>query len=99
MLNLLYSILLQDPISFYMGIGVGAVVGDLRAEAGGRSAESWDTTFGSQAMLGFRYSFASPWEIELGYKVLKTLEYDLGRDATLDGTLSHSVLGTITYRF
>jgi opacity protein-like surface antigen len=99
MVNAIYNFKLGEPFSFYLGAGLGGVVGDFQRSAFGSSSDNWDTTFGYQAMAGFKYAFDSGWELGLGYKFLGTTEHDLGSGFKSDGTKTHSVLLAFSHKF
>ncbi len=95
MANVIYTLPLRGPISAYAGVGVGGVYGLLWTDLFG-SEDSF--SFGYQGILGVKYALNDNLDLGLSYKLLGTVEHDLGA-ATVDGTLSHSVLAVVTFKF
>ena len=57
-----------------------------------------DFTFGYQGSLGLKYAISENCDLGIAYKFLGTSDHDMGRFGT-DGTLTHSLLATLTFRF
>ncbi len=55
-------------------------------------------TFGYQGFVGAKYALNDSLDLDLSYKLLGTLEHDLG-PATVDNTFTHSLLAAITFKF
>ena len=95
MANGIYTLPLHGPIRVYVGAGLGGV-----------ASMFWNNlfdaddsfTFGYQAIVGAKYALNDSLDLGLSYKLLGTLEHDLG-PATADGTFSHSILAAITFKF
>ncbi len=93
--NVIYTLPLHGPMSAYAGAGAGGVAGVLWNGFFG-SEDSF--TFGYQGILGVKYAVNDGLDLALTYKFLGTTEHDVGV-ATVDGTLSHSILASFTFRF
>ena len=95
MANIIYTLPLKGRVSAYAGAGVGGV-----------SAVLWNHfldaegsfTFGYQGILGAKYALKDNLDLGLSYKLLGTIEHDLG-PATAEGTLSHSFLAAFAFKF
>ena len=96
MVNGIYTLPLHGRISAYAGAGLGGVSGVLLNDNLFGSEDSF--TFGYQAILGVKYALNDDLDLGLSYKFLGTIEHDLG-PATVDGTMSHSVLAAVTFKF
>ncbi len=94
MANVLYSLPLRGPISVYVGAGVGGVSTMLSKDFLG-SEEGF--AFGYQGIVGVKYAVNDTVDLGLTYKLMGTLEHDLG-SAKADGTLSHSILAALTFK-
>lgn len=95
MANVIYTLPLHGPISAYAGAGVGGVYGLLWTDLFG-SEDSF--AFGYQGILGVKYALNDSLDLGLSYKLLGTIEHDLGA-ARVDGALSHSILAAFTFKF
>ncbi len=95
MANVIYTLPLKGPVSAYAGVGVGGVYEVLATDWFG-SEESF--SFGYQGMLGVKYALSETVDLGLAYRLLGTIEHDLG-DATVDGTFSHSIVAAFTFKF
>jgi opacity protein-like surface antigen len=87
LVNGIYSLPLHGRMSAYVGAGLGGVYSALW--------DVWDAdgslTLGFQGIVGARYAISDTFDLGLSYKLLGTLEHDLG-PYTLDGTFSPSFL-------
>jgi opacity protein-like surface antigen len=99
LLNVIYKLPFRGPLTAYVGAGVGGVVGTYYAESSGFSSYTSDLTFGYQAMAGVRYALNDRWDIGVAYKFLGTSEHEWDADVKSNGTRTHSVLATVSYRF
>ena len=111
LLNGIYTLPLNKSksCSVYFGAGVGGVFSQYTNEYGDQTPG--DTAFAYQGMAGFRWAINRQWELGLGYKFLGTTESDVGSGVAYDGytctptefksdgTMTHSILATLTYRF
>lgn len=106
MVNIIYTRPLGRHFSAYLGGGVGGVFSEYYNDFGGSTPT--DSAFGFQAMAGLKYAISDRWDFGVAYKFLGTTEHDVGPgfDSTgfptefkSDGTLTHSVLVTLTCRF
>lgn len=95
--------------SVYLGAGVGGVFSQYMNEYNETTPS--DSAFAYQGLAGFRWAVNEKWEIGLGYKFLGTTSHDVGSgysydgttyrptEFTSDGTMTHSILATLTFRF
>jgi opacity protein-like surface antigen len=94
----------------FVGVGIGAAVGifDSSNIVGsyqpGQSPHyrASDVTFAYQGEAGFNYSITRHLDVGLVYKFVGTTEHEWNDNSiTLktDGTMTHTILGAITYRF
>jgi len=99
MLDITYTLPRLGPFKAYIGAGIGAVCSVFTGY--GTSLLGFDTeyTFGYQGTAGIRYSLSEHWDIGIAYKFLGTTEHDLGSGVSMDGTLTHSFLAAMTYKF
>jgi opacity protein-like surface antigen len=86
----------------YAGVGVGGVMTmlDLKTPIGKLNGS--DFTFGYQAFVGVRYSLSEKAELGLGYQFLTTSEHDWsdgGVTLKTDGSISHSLVASFSWRF
>ncbi len=93
--NLIYSVPLRGPFSAYAGAGVGGVYTVFWTDL-------WSTeeglAFGYQGIAGVKYALNDGLDVGLSYKLLGTIEHDLG-PARSEGTLTHSILAAFTFKF
>ncbi|MGH7993089.1 MAG: outer membrane protein [Limisphaerales bacterium] len=106
MVNVIYTQPLGRHFSAYCGGGLGGVFSDYSNEFGETTVS--DTTFGFQGLAGIKYAPNDRWNIGVAYKFLGTTEHDVGpgidsngnsTEFKSDGTLTHSVLLTLTCTF
>jgi opacity protein-like surface antigen len=92
--------------SVYFGAGIGGVFSRYMDEYGDETPS--ESAFAYQGLAGFRWAINPQWELGLGYKFLGTAEHDVGggwdsngnpTEFKSDGTMSHSILATLTFRF
>lgn len=95
MANVIYTLPLHGPISAYAGVGVGGVYSVVWHDIFG-SEDGFG--FGYQGILGVKYALNDNLDLGLTYKLLGTLDHDLG-GATAEGALSHSILAAFTFKF
>ncbi len=93
--NVIYTLPLGGPVSAYLGAGLGGVWGVLWHDLFGTED---GIAFGYQAIAGVKYALNEDLDMGVSYKFLGTTEHDLGA-ATVDGTFSHSILATMTFKF
>jgi OmpA-OmpF porin, OOP family len=106
MANVIYTRPLGRHFSAYVGGGVGGAFSDYNNEFGGTTTS--DSTFAFQGLAGLKYTIDERWDLGLTYKFLGTTQHDLGAgfdsngnptEFKSDGTMTHSVLLTLTCRF
>jgi opacity protein-like surface antigen len=95
MANAIYTVPLKGRFSVHVGAGVGGVCSVISyhvfdAETG--------FTFGYQGIVGVKYALKDNLDLGLSYKLLGTIEQDLGLYRA-DVTLSHSLLAALTFKF
>lgn len=92
--------------SVYFGAGVGGVFSKYTNEWGGETPG--DSAFAYQGLAGFKWAFRPRWEAGVAYKFLGTTGHDVGpgwdsngnpTEFTSDGTMTHSILATLTVKF
>ncbi len=95
MANVIYTLPLRGPVSAYAGAGVGGVAGVL-----GRNFLDSEAgfTLGCQGILGVKYALNDHLDLGLAYKLLGTIEHDVG-PARVDGATSHAILAAATVKF
>jgi opacity protein-like surface antigen len=96
----------SESCSVYFGAGLGGVFSQYVDEYGDETPS--ESTFAYQGLAGFRWAINPRWELGLGYKFLGTTGHDIGggwdsngnpTEFKSDGTVTHSILATVTYRF
>lgn len=106
MVNAIYTQPLGRHFSAYIGGGVGGVFSDYSNEFGG-TTES-DSTLGFQGLAGVKYEINDRWDFGVTYKFLGTTGHDVGpgfdsngnpTEFKSDGTMTHSVLAALTWKF
>ena len=106
MLNVIYTQPLGRHFSAHLGGGVGGVFSDYSNEFGG-TTES-ETTFAFQGLAGLKYAINERWDLAVTYQFLGTTEHDVGpgwdshgnpTEFKSDGTMTHSVLLALTFKF
>jgi opacity protein-like surface antigen len=95
MVNGIYTLPLKGPFSAYAGAGLGGVYSVLWYHL--LDAEV-SYTFGYQGLLGVKYALKEDLDLGVSYKLLGTLEHDLGLYRS-EGTFSHSFLAALTFKF
>ena len=55
--------------------------------------------FGAMPEYGTQIGLDDRWAICVAYKFLGTSDHDLGSGVTMDGSFTHSLLATLTYKF
>jgi len=103
MLEVTYTLPHLGPFRGYLGGGIGAVYGIFTGDGTGLLGFDSDLTFGYQATAGLKYAFSERWEIGVAYRFLGTTEHELdsgfGSVVKMDGTLTHSLMATISLKF
>jgi hypothetical protein len=97
-LSLTYRLPFHGPLDVYGGFGVGPVLGIYSGGGTSIIGINNDWSFGYQATLGFKYALSDKCDFGIAYKFLGTTDHDMGRFKT-DGTLNHSLLATLTWKF
>lgn len=106
MMNLIYTQPLGRHFSAYVGGGLGGAFSDYSNEFGG-TTES-DTTFAFQGLAGLKYAINERWDLGVTYKFIGTTEHDVGSgwdsqgnptEFKSDGTMTHSILVALTFKF
>ena len=97
--NIIYTLPLKGPFKFYVGTGFGAVFSEFNVRSilgdNGRS----DVTFGYQETAGVKYRLSNHWNVGLNYKYLGTTDHALFYGSKSDGTMIHSLMAAVTYKF
>lgn len=92
----------------YVGAGLGGVAGIFDSSniplfaPPGASYSATDWTFAYQLEAGFKYAVSEKVELGLAYKFLATTDHswtDSGVTFKTDGTMTHAILATFTWRF
>jgi opacity protein-like surface antigen len=110
MVNGIYNIPLHGNFKPYIGVGVGGVIGELSGSniplfyypGANQTYSDVDFTFAYQATVGFKYSLGPHAQIGLTYEFLGTTDHswtDQNVPLKTDGTQSHSIMATFTWRF
>jgi len=103
MLEVTYTLPTFGGFRAYLGGGIGAVYGIFTGNGTGLLGFDSDLTFGYQATAGLKYALSERWEIGLAYRFLGTTEHELdsgfGSAVKMDGTLTHSLMATISFKF
>jgi len=103
MLEVTYALPRFGPFRAYLGGGIGAVYGIFTGDGTGLLGFDSDLTFGYQATAGLKYAINEHWEIGVAYRFLGTTEHELdsgfGSVVRMDGTLTHSLMATISFKF
>lgn len=111
LVNAIYTLPLNKSksCSLYFGAGAGGVFTQYTDEYGDQT--EGDTVFAYQGQAGFRWAINRQWELGVAYKFLATAEQDVGSGVAYnghefvatefksDGTMTHSILATLTWRF
>lgn len=104
--NGIYRFPLTGKFKPYVGIGAGGVAGLFEATnvplTTGRDYSDLDFTFAYQAMIGFKYSLGEYVDLGLAYEFLGTTDHtwtDQNVTFKTDGTMTHSVMATLSWRF
>jgi opacity protein-like surface antigen len=106
MANVIYTRPLGHYFSIYLGGGLGAAFSEYDNEFGGTTQS--DTTFAFQGLAGLKFTFGERWDLGVSYKFLGTTKHDVGpgfdslgnpTEFKSDGTMTHSVLLTLTCKF
>jgi opacity protein-like surface antigen len=104
--NGIYKFPLHGNFKPYVGVGVGAVGGLFEGSSipatTSSSYSDLDFTFAYQGTLGFKYSVCKHAEVGLAYEFLGTTDHewsDQGVTFKSDGTMTHSLMATLTWKF
>jgi opacity protein-like surface antigen len=99
MVNGLYKLPLHGPVTAFVGAGIGGVYSVFSGGPfGAFGLPATDLSFGYQGTAGVKYAISDKWELGIAYKFLDTTEHDLGW-IKADGTMTHSFLATLTFKF
>ncbi len=104
LVNLIYRPL-HGAFQPYIGVGCGGAVGifdtsNVPLYSSNFGATDW--TFAYQGEIGFKYQASRHVEVGLAYEFLGTTDHnwtDGGYTLKTDGTMTHSFLATLTWRF
>ena len=90
----------------YFGAGIGGVFSKYMDDYGDETPG--DSAFAYQVQTGVKWAAGRRWEVGVAYKFLGTTGHDVGSgwdsmgnptEFTSDGTMTHSILATLTCRF
>ena len=110
LLNCVYSFPLKGHFKPYIGVGAGMMIGIFDGSKipgsyfPGQSQSYNDTeyVFAYQAEAGLKYSVSKHIDLGLAYKFVGTTDYSWSANSInlkTDGTMTHSIEATITWRF
>ena len=109
LVNGIYTFQLKGDFKPYVGVGVGMMAGILNSsKVTGLSSnnnptyDGTDYTFAYQAELGFKYLLNKHINLGLAYKFTGTTDHswtDNNINLKTDGTMTHSIEATFTWRF
>lgn len=109
MLNAIYRPHLHSRFKPYLGAGIGGVVGIFDSESiplfGSPSNLNFsdsDFTFAFQGIAGIKYAVSKHADLGVAYKFLGTLDHewsDNGITLKTDGTMTHTILASFTWKF
>lgn len=94
----------------YVGVGVGAALGFFDGynipgsyfPGANPTYRDTDCTLAYQGELGFQYSVSQRLDVGIAYKFVGTTDNDWNANNSpfkTDGTMTHTIMGTITFRF
>jgi opacity protein-like surface antigen len=98
MVNVIYTLPLDGPVTAYIGGGIGAVYGVFAGDGTGILGFSTDVTFGYQGIMGLGYSIGEKAKLGIAYKFLGTTDHDMGAFRS-GGTMTHCLLAKLTFTF
>ena len=109
LVNGIYKFPLEGSFKPYVGVGVGGVFGIFDSSnipgSGPGAAPTYrdtDCVFAYQAEAGFKYSVSTHMDLGVAYKFVGTTDHNWhDNNITLktDGTMTHTILATFTWRF
>ncbi len=107
--NVVYQPHLKHGFRPYVGFGIGGVAGvfdsesvPLSGSASNPNFNNVDFTFAYQAQAGLKFVVSKSMDFGVAYKYLGTLEHswsDQGVTLKTDGTMTHAVVASLTWRF
>jgi len=98
MVNVIYKLPFHGPVTAYVGAGIGGVYGIFVGSDTSILGFTTDITFGYQGLAGVKYAVSDRCDLGVAYKFLGTTEHDLDF-SKLDGTMTHSLLATLSFKF
>lgn len=112
LVNGVYKVPLKGAFKPYVGAGIGAAVGMFDGSnipglyypvpGANTSYSSTDVALAYQAEAGFQYSVTKNVDLGVAYQFLETTGYrwfDNNTAFKIDGTMTHAVFATLTWRF
>lgn len=109
LLNAVYRPHVKCPLKPYVGLGIGGVAGvfdssniPLFGSPASPNLSDTDFTFAYQATVGVKYAVSQHAELGVAYKFLGTTDHDWsdnGVTLKTDGTMTHTILASFTWRF
>ncbi len=109
LVNAIYKLPLKGGWTHFVGVGIGGAATYLTAQnvplfgfGSHSSYSSTDFTFAYQAEAGFKYAISEHIDLGFVYKFTGTTDHgwsDNGVTFNTDGTMTHAVLATFTWKF
>lgn len=109
LVNAIYRVPLKGALTPYVGVGVGGTATYLDVQnvplfgfSSHSSYQATDFTFAYQATLGLKYAVSKNFDLGIAYKFIGTTDHnwsDNNVSFNTDGTLTHAVLASLTWKF
>ena len=108
--NAIYTVPIKGPWKPYIGFGLGAAISRFDSaniplsyySGGDPHYRDTDVPFAYQAVVGLKYSVIKNVDLGIAYKFTGTTDHgwtDNGINFQTGGTMTHSILATVTWRF
>ena len=99
MVDLTYTLPRFGPFRAYLGGGIGGVYGVWTGNGTSLFGFTTDITFGYQGTAGIKYQINDRCDLGVAYRFLGTTGHDLGSGISMDGTLTHSFMAVVNFKF
>lgn len=102
--DVIYKIPTRSGFTPYFGVGAGGAATMLRSSNVplGFPASDTDFTFACQGLAGLKYAIGKNMEVGVAYKFIATTDHSWSQGGVTfrtDGTMTHSMVATFTWKF
>jgi opacity protein-like surface antigen len=101
LVNAIFTLPIQGPVRVYLGVGGGGTVNFWHGDLPGFHSDRSESTWAYQGLTGLKFFINPAMYAGIAYKYLGTTDHDTTQDffGKVEGTRTHSILGTFNIKF